>query len=180
MIRQRSWWEINGPKYEYHRALERKHKGTIQSAIMNISNPDSILRKVKDKFCEPIWQSKLRENSKKFAKKLVSLRFPRFPDKPSFTIGNNIDFCQWGLIETNLDLEESISIRSEVFRSLWESPFEFRDNLLFSGIYVDESVPNRKTYHEQIEAIFPPEEVSQSTSSFLPLMTKLPVLLHWF
>lgn len=157
--RQKSWWQMNGPKYEYHRALEKKHKGTIQSAIMNISNPSLVIRKVKDKFCEPNWQIKLRENTKKFARKLVSLRFPKLPEKPSFTVGNNIDFCRWGLIEQNLDLQESISIRKEMFKSLWEKAFDFRQNMIVCGIYVDESIPNRKSYHEQIESIFTPDEV---------------------
>ena len=98
-------------------------------------------------------------NSKKFAKKLVSMRFNKYQDRPSFTVGNNIDFCKWGLIESHLDLEEPTSIRKEFFRGLWNNSFGYRENLIVCGIYVDESILNRRAYHEQIESIFQPDEV---------------------
>lgn len=150
-------------RYDYQRTPgPRIYRPTVPIMMPNIpglSNPDIITRKVRDKFCEPIWQARLREKSKKFPKKLISLRFHKFHDKPSFTIGNNIDFGRFCLSESHLDVFDSVSIRKETFRNIWDDPFPYRKNMIVCGIYVDESLFNRTTYHEQIARIFLPEEV---------------------
>lgn len=147
--------------------LEEKNTGVFLSKKLEDDLRKSI-RRFKNTIQEPFWEKNLRKSTNFFKKKLVHLEFSSMPHSPTFLIGNNIDFCKWAIVAPVVKITDSASVYAEQFKQLREKLFEFRENLLVSGIFVRESVPHeRAVFHEQIVSVFERDRVSLFFDSIL-------------
>lgn len=161
---QRRWWQENKWYLEEERQLMVKHRSTFVQ-MRSDDDPDRLYKRFRKNTCEPMWEGKLRESTKKFENRLVHFEFPFLSEKPVFTVGNNIDFSKWALAESRVVLTENASVYAEDFKKIRENPFEYRDNLIVAGIFVNESVHHRPQFHEQIESVFEADKVTNLSFS---------------